>query len=88
MVRKIPTVLLLQKSTDVTIGGMESTGKRTVQVNVKMSSDDFSLLRRAADALWPDAIVSNSAIILGLAKIAAKDVLDKTTGKTQRKGRS
>ena len=58
---------------------MESPGKRTVQVNVKMSAEDFQTLRRAASTLWPDAIVSNSGIILGLAKIAAKDVLRKQT---------
>ncbi len=56
---------------------MEPTGKRTVQVNVKMSAEDFALLRRASDAFWPDAILSNSGIILGLAKIAAKDILKK-----------
>jgi hypothetical protein len=60
---------------------MESTGKRTVQVNVKMSADDFSTLQRAANTLWPDAIVTNSGIILGLAKIAAKDILKKKTAK-------
>lgn len=70
-------VLLLQKSTDVTIERMETAGKRTVQVNVKMSAEDFTLLRKAANALWPDAIVSNSAILLGLARLAAKDILKK-----------
>ncbi len=54
---------------------METGGKRTVQVNVKMSTEDFSTLQRAANALWPDAILSNSGIILGLAKLAAKDIL-------------
>jgi len=66
---------LLTKSTDVTIEGMETTGKRTVQVNVKMSSEDFTTLRAAANALWPEAILSNSGILLGLAKLAAKDIL-------------
>jgi len=54
---------------------METTGKRTVQVNVKMSSEDFTTLQKAANALWPEAILSNSGIILGLAKLAAKDIL-------------
>jgi hypothetical protein len=54
---------------------MENSGKRTVQVNVKMSTEDFANLQKAADTLWPDAIVSNSGIILGLAKLAAKDIL-------------
>jgi len=75
MVRTVSTVSLLQKSTKVTIMRMETSGKRTVQVNVKMSADDFAILRKAADSLWPDAIVSNSGIILGLAKLAAKDIL-------------
>jgi hypothetical protein len=62
---------------------MEST-KRTVQVNVKMSTDDFSLLQKAAQQLWPDAIISNSGIVLGLAKLAAKDVLGKPTSKKRK----
>ncbi len=48
-----------------------------------MSVEDFELLKRAATALWPDAILSNSGIILGLAKISAKDVIQKKN----RKGR-
>lgn len=53
---------------------MQSSGKRTVQVNVKMSGEDFALLQEAAQKLWPDAVISNSGILLGLAKIAAKGV--------------
>jgi hypothetical protein len=56
---------------------METGGKRTVQVNVKMSAEDFAILRHAANTLWPDAVVSNSAILLGLARRAARDILDK-----------
>jgi hypothetical protein len=63
---------------------MESTGKRTVQVNVKMSAEDFSTLQRAANTLWPEAIVSNSGIILGLAKLAAKEILRKKAPKPRR----
>ena len=54
---------------------MESTGKRTIQVNVRLSAEDFSLIQRAANFLWPDAVLTNSGILLGLAKIAARDVL-------------
>lgn len=54
---------------------MSEGGKRTVQVNVKMSGEDYELLRQAADKLWPDAIISNSGILLGLARLSAKDVL-------------
>lgn len=44
-----------------------------------MSEEDFQLLQRAAAELWPDAILSNSGIILGLAKISAKDILQRKT---------
>jgi hypothetical protein len=81
MVRKIPTVSLLQKGTNVTIEGMETGGKRTVQVNVKMSAEDFATLQKAANTLWPDAILSNSGIILGLARLAAKDILKRKPAK-------
>lgn len=63
---------------------METTGKRTIQVNVKMSSDDFATLQKAANALWPEAILSNSGILLGLAKLAAKDILKRKPGKRLR----
>ena len=53
-------------------------GKRTIQVNVKMSEEDYKLLQAAAGALWPEAILSNSGILLGLARIAAKDILGKS----------
>jgi hypothetical protein len=63
---------------------MENTGKRTVQVNVKMSGEDFTTLQKAANALWPDAILSNSGIILGHARLAAKDILKKSRVKPRR----
>ncbi len=84
LVRKIPTVSLLSQSTDVTIEEMETSGKRTVQVNVKMSAEDFTTLQRAANVLWPEAILSNSGIILGLAKLAAKDILKRKPAKRLR----
>jgi hypothetical protein len=52
--------------------------KRTVQVNVKMTEEDFALLRKAAEEHWPDAVMTNSGIVLALARIAARDML---TGK-------
>ena len=51
--------------------------KRTVQVNVKMTQEDFDLLRKAAEKRWPDAVMTNSGIVLAMAKIAARDVLQK-----------
>lgn len=52
--------------------------KRTVQINVKLSPEDFNLLKKAAEKRWPDAVMTNSGIVLGLAKIAAKDSLKKS----------
>ena len=49
--------------------------KRTIQVNVKMSEEDFALLKKAADKRWPDAVITNSGIVLALARIAAKGIL-------------
>lgn len=51
--------------------------KRTLQVNVKMTQDDFDLLKKAADKRWPDAVMTNSGIVLDLARIAARDTLKK-----------
>ena len=57
------------------------SGKRDIQVGVKMSADDFAELKRAADVLWPGAILTNSSVILGLAKLKASDVLNPGTPK-------
>ena len=70
------TVVAQQEFPD--IGGM----KRTVQVNVKMTEDDFTLLRKAAEKRWPDAVMTNSGIVLALARIAARESL--TTPKARK----
>ena len=49
--------------------------KRTVQVNVKMSDDDFTQLRKAAERRWPEAVMTNSGVVLALALIAARQTL-------------
>ena len=56
---------------------MHDTGgmKRTIQVNVKMTEEDFELMRKAAEKRWPDAVITNSGIVLALARIAARDTL-------------
>ncbi len=51
--------------------------KRTTQVNVKMTQEDFELLKKAAEKRWPDAVITNSGIVLALAKIAARQTLGK-----------
>ena len=64
---------------------MQSSGKRTVQVNVKMSGEDFALLRNAAQKLWPDAVISNSGIVLGLAKLAARRALENEKSRSSKR---
>jgi hypothetical protein len=58
-------------------------GKRSIQVSVKMTEEDYAFFKRAADAVWPKAVLSRSGIVLGLARLGAETV----TKKTQR-GRS
>ncbi len=53
--------------------------KRTIQVNVKMTEEDFALLRKAAERRWPDALMTNSGIVLALARIAAREILARKT---------
>jgi len=63
---------------------MAQNGKRTVQVNVRMSTEDYTLIQSAANVLWPDAVLTNSGILLGLAKITARQVLQEKKGKKMR----
>lgn len=72
-VRFVLLVTLLPQSNYQIQEGM----KRTLQVNVKMTQDDFDLLKKAADKRWPDAVMTNSGIVLALARIAARDTLKK-----------
>jgi uncharacterized protein (DUF1778 family) len=59
--------------------------KRTVQVNVKMTEEDFALLRKAAERRWPDAVITNSGIVLALARIAARETLERTKKRPKRR---
>ena len=49
--------------------------KRTTSVTVKMTAEDFALLQKAADAIWPKAVLTRSGVVLGLARIGAESVL-------------
>ena len=77
-VRKVPIVTLLGNCKTP----IQEDMKRTVQVNVKLSPEDFHLLKKAAEKKWADAMLTNSGIVLGLAKISAREILRK--GKRQR----
>lgn len=72
-IRRIP-IVTLQVNAECPI---PEDMKRTVQVNVKMTEEDFKLLRTASEKKWPDAVMTNSGIVLALARIAAKEILGK-----------
>jgi len=56
---------------------------------VKMTEEDFALLRKAAEKRWPDAVITNSGIVLALAKIAARETLGRKKPKRRQvSGRS
>jgi uncharacterized protein (DUF1778 family) len=83
MILRVSIVALLSTQNDPEYREeMERNGKRTVQVNVRLSTEDFNLIQKAANVLWPDAVLTNSGILLGLAKIAARDVLKSKSGKS------
>jgi hypothetical protein len=50
-------------------------GKKTIQINVKMSEQDHELILQAAARFWPNAILSKSAMVLGLARMRARQAL-------------
>jgi uncharacterized protein (DUF1778 family) len=58
--------------------------KRTTTVTVKMTAEDFALLTKAADHIWPKAILTRSSIVLGLARMGAESVLKKDSHQTKR----
>jgi hypothetical protein len=49
-----------------------------------MSPKDFRLLKRTADKKWPDAVMTNSGIVLGLAKISAREALGKPENRNEK----
>jgi len=49
-----------------------------MSVNVKMTEEDFRFLKKASEKRWPDAVMTNSGIVLALAKIAARETLRAT----------
>jgi hypothetical protein len=56
--------------------------KRTVQNRlISTGAIAFIRIQRAANVRWPDAVLTNSGILLGLAKLAARDVLKGKTAK-------
>lgn len=62
------------------MGNEQRMAKRTTSVTVKMTDADFALMERAAEQIWPKAIITKSAIVLGLARIGAESVLPRRVG--------
>jgi hypothetical protein len=42
-----------------------------------MSPDDLALLRKAAEKLWPGMPITNSTLVLTLARLKAEEILKK-----------
>jgi uncharacterized protein (DUF1778 family) len=55
---------------------MEKEGKRSRQVNVRLSSEALDLMRRAAERVWPGVPLSNSTLLLVLARSKAQEILN------------
>jgi hypothetical protein len=55
---------------------MEDVEKRTEIVSVRMTPSDREKLRVAAALHWPGAILTESAILLGLARMAADMIIE------------
>jgi len=49
--------------------------KRSAQVNVRLSPADMNLLRKAGKKLYPGLQVSNSTLVLALARQRAQEIL-------------
>jgi hypothetical protein len=54
---------------------MVADPKRSEQVNCRLAPADLSLLRKAADRLWPDMPITNSTLLLTLARLKAEEIL-------------
>jgi uncharacterized protein (DUF1778 family) len=46
--------------------------KRIVQVNVRMTIEDYKALEQAAKRLWRGAVMSRSSLVLSLALLGAE----------------
>jgi uncharacterized protein (DUF1778 family) len=50
--------------------------KRSLQVNVRLSPENLKLIREAAEQMWPGVPLSNSTILMTLARHKALEILD------------
>lgn len=56
--------------------------KRSISVSVKMTPSQLKTIKKAAEHLWPGALLSQSGMVLGEALLCADNVLgNKRKGK-------
>jgi hypothetical protein len=55
--------------------------KRTISIGVKISPEDWSLLAKSADRIWPGAMLSRSSILVSLTKRGAERTMPRKFGK-------
>jgi hypothetical protein len=60
--------------------------KRTKAVSVKMSETDYRTLQTAAAIMWPGAVLTDSSMVLGLARLKAQEVLREPRRSDRKKG--
>jgi len=46
-----------------------------LQVNSRISPEDLALLRKAAEKLWPGISITNSTLLVMLARMKAHDIV-------------
>lgn len=63
------------------MGNRQRMAKRSVSVTVKMTDEDWKLLNQAAALRWPDAEITKSAKVLGLARMAARELVPQKASK-------
>ena len=54
-----------------------SVAKRSLQINVRLAPDDLKAMRQAAERIWPGMPLTNSTLLLTLAKQKADEILQK-----------
>jgi hypothetical protein len=50
--------------------------KRSISITVKMTKEDWLLLEKAAEILWPRAPLTKSSLLLTMAKLHAEGILE------------
>jgi hypothetical protein len=50
--------------------------KRVLQVGCRMSAEDLALLRKASEKLWPGMPITNSTLVLTLARMKAQEIVE------------